>query len=84
MTRKSVKDFKLAKEESDRLPDIKYIDPNLAMIILQSIPNKEFNNGQVVNTLKFVLLAIIQDGMQDMTKDGDMKEYDADTLENMK
>jgi hypothetical protein len=29
-------------------------------------------------------MAVIQDGMQDMTKDGDMKEYDADTLEDMK
>ena len=84
MTRKSIKNFKLAKEEADRLPDVKFINPDLAMTILQSIPNKEFNNGQVVNTLKFVLLAIIQDGMQDMTKDGDMKEYDADTLEDMK
>ena len=84
MTRKSVKDFKLAKEEADRLPDIEFISPDLAMIILKSIPNKEFNNGQVVNTLKFVLLAILQDGMQEMDKDGDMKEYDADTLEDMK
>ncbi len=84
MTRRNVKNFKLAKEEANRLPDVKFISPDLAMIILQSIPNKEFNNGQVVNTLKFVLLAIIQDGMQEMDKDGDMKEYDADTLEDMK
>jgi hypothetical protein len=83
MTKRS-EDFKLAKEESDRLPDVKFISPDLAMIILKSIPNKEFNNGQVVNTLKFVLLAIIQDGMQEMAKDGDMKEYDSDTLEDMK
>jgi hypothetical protein len=84
MTKRNVKNFKLAKEEANRLPDVKFISPDLAMIILQSIPNKEFNNGQVVNTLKFVLLAIIQDGMQEMDKDGDMKEYDADTLEDMK
>jgi hypothetical protein len=84
MTRRNVKNFKLAKEEANRLPDVKFISPDLAMIILQSIPNKEFNNGQVVNTLKFVLLAIIQDSMQEMDKDGDMKEYDADTLEDMK
>jgi hypothetical protein len=84
MTRRNVKNFKLAKEEANRLPDVKFISPDLAMIILQSIPNKEFNNGQVVNTLKFVLLAILQDSMQEMDKDGDMKEYDADTLEDMK
>jgi hypothetical protein len=84
MTKRNVKNFKLAKEEANRLPDVKFISPDLAMIILQSIPNKEFNNGQVVNTLKFVLLAILQDSMQEMDKDGDMKEYDADTLEDMK
>ncbi len=81
MNKKS-KDFKLVKEESDRLPDVKFISPDLAMIILQSIPNKKFNNGQVVNTLKFVLMAVIQDSMQEMDKD--KMEYDSDTLEDMK
>ncbi len=82
MTKRNVKDFKLVKEESDRLPDVKFISPDLAMIILQSIPNKKFNNGQVVNTLKFVLMAVIQDSMQEMDKD--KMEYDSDTLEDMK
>ena len=91
MTKKS-EDFKRAKEEADRLPEVKFINPELAMIILKSIPTKEFNNGQVINTLKFVLLALLQDGIREMDKEseslkeriGEMDEYSEDKLEGWK
>ena len=62
------------------------------MIILKSIPTKEFNNGEVINTLKFVLLALLQDGIKEMDKEseslkeriGDMDKYSEDKLEDWK
>ena len=91
MTKRS-EDFKRAKDEADRLPEVKFINPELAMIILKSIPTKEYNNGEVVNTLKFVLLALLQDGIREMDKEsetlkeriGDMDKYSEDKLEDWK
>ncbi len=91
MTKRS-EDFKRAKNEADRLPEVKFINPELAMIILKSIPTKEYNNGEVVNTLKFVLLALLQDGIREMDKEseslkehiGDMDKYSEDKLEDWK
>ena len=83
--------FDKAREEMSRIPELEYIDPELAMTILKSIPNKEYNNGQVIGTLKFVLLALLQDGFVEMEKSGEkqldpnkMKTYDEDTLEGLK
>lgn len=81
----------MAREEIAKIPELEYIDPELAMIILKSIPNNKYNNGQVIGTLKFVLLALLQDGFQEMEKSGEkqldpskMKTYDEDTLEGLK
>ena len=52
--------FDKAREEMSRIPELEFIDPELAMTILKSIPNKQYNNGQVIGTLKFVLLALLQ------------------------
>ncbi len=83
--------FDMAREEIAKIPELEYIDPELAMIILKSIPNNKYNNGQVIGTLKFVLLALLQDGFQEMEKSGEkqldpskMKTYDEDTLEGLK
>ena len=82
--------FDKAREEMSRIPELEYIDAELAMTILKSIPNNKYNNGQVIGTLKFVLLALLQDGFQEMEKAGEkqldpskMKTYDEDTLEGL-
>ena len=83
--------FDMARKEMSNIPELEFIDPELATIILKSIPSKIYNNGQVIGTLKFVLLALLQDGFQEMEKDGEkqldpskMKTYDEDTLEGLK
>ena len=88
---KSSKYFYQAKDEMSKIPEIEYIDPELAMNILKSIPSNKYNNGQVINTLKFVLLALLQDGFAEMDKNGElkldpnkMKTYDNSTLEGLK
>ena len=91
MTKRS-EDFKRAKDEADRLPEVKFINPELAMIILKSIPTKEFNNGEVVNSFLFVLLGLVQVGIREMVQDsqslkeriGEMDEYSEDKLEDWK
>lgn len=83
--------FDMARKEMSIIPELEFIDPELATIILKSIPSKIYNNGQVIGTLKFVLLALLQDGFQEMEKSGEkqldpnkMKTYDEDTLEGLK
>ena len=83
--------FDMAREEISKIPELEYIDPDLAMIILKGIPSNQYNNGQVINTLKFVLLALLQDGFAEMDKNGEskldpnkMKTYDNSTLEDLK
>jgi len=83
--------FHQAKDEMSKIPELEYIDAELAMLILKGIPSNQYNNGQVINTLKFVLLALLQDGFQEMEKAGEkqldpskMKTYDEDTLEGLK
>ena len=88
---RSSKYFHQAKDEMSKIPELEYIDAELAMIILKSIPSNQYNNGQVINTLKFVLLALLQDGFAEMDKNGEskldpskMKTYDNSTLEDLK
>ena len=88
---KGSKYFHQARDEMSKIPELEYIDPELAMIILKGIPSNQYNNGQVINTLKFVLLALLQDGFAEMEKAGEkqldpskMKTYDEDTLEGLK
>ena len=83
--------FDMAREEISKIPELEYIDAELAMLILKGIPSNQYNNGQVINTLKFVLLALLQDGFQEMEKSGEkqldpskMKTYDNSTLEDLK
>lgn len=88
---RSSKYFHQAKDEMSKIPELEYIDPELAMFILKGIPSNQYNNGQVINTLKFVLLALLQDGFAEMDKNGEskldpnkMKTYDNSTLEDLK
>ena len=83
--------FHQAKDEMSKIPELEYIDAELAMIILKGIPSNQYNNGQVINTLKFVLLALLQEGFEEMDKNGEskldpskMKTYDNSTLEDLK
>jgi hypothetical protein len=88
---RSSKYFHQAKDEMSKIPELEYIDPELATFILKGIPSNQYNNGQVINTLKFVLLALLQDGFAEMDKNGEskldpskMKTYDNSTLEDLK
>ena len=51
--------FDKAREEMSRIPELEFIDPELAMTILKSIPNKEYKQRTGYRHIEICVTSIV-------------------------